>query len=100
MSIFRELFKKGRGGRSRRVFALDDKSAIALRKIAQQQQRGEEEILDDVIEAGLDKVQGTNAFERTWDSLSFIEQEITTLLGLGQSSYEIAAILNISYDTV
>lgn len=99
--FLRHLFDKKQRGGNLRAFAFDDQLVVTVREIANQQHRHEEDVYDAIIEAGINKVRGGNdKLAEAWDSLPFIEQEITALLGLDFNSYEVAAKLNVSYDTV
>jgi DNA-binding CsgD family transcriptional regulator len=100
--FLRQLFNIKWQGEDKRVFSLTDQLTSTLKEIAWRQNRPEEDVFDDVIEAGLLQVIGRNdgKLGDAWDSLTLIQQRITCLLCLGLTSYEIASTLNVSYDTI
>lgn len=84
-----------------RTFDLKSDFALTIQEVAKKQQREEAQVFNDVIKAGINQIlRDDNEYGEIWDSLSRIEQEITALLCLDYSSYEIAKVLSISYDTV
>jgi DNA-binding CsgD family transcriptional regulator len=96
----RQFFNKGEQGRSTNTFSLDNQLNLSLREIAREPQRDQREVLDEVLRAGVDEILRAGKYAASWNSLSPREQEVTALICLGQSSYEIAEILSVSYDTV
>ena len=73
---------------------------LKVREIAVSQQRGEQEVYDDIIASGVQVLQDKDKYEDIWASLSQREQQVTALTCLGYRSYEIAGALGISYETV
>jgi len=73
---------------------------LKVREIAVSQQRGEQEVYDDIIASGVQVLQDKDKYEDLWASLSQREQQVTALTCLGYRSYEIAGALGISYETV
>lgn len=68
--------------------------------MAVSQQRGEQEVYNDIIASGMQVLQDKDKYEETWASLSQREQQVAALTCLGYRSYEIAGALGISYETV
>ena len=98
--FLRQLFGKNRKQTDSRVFFRDEQLVVQLKKIATDQQRGEQEVYRDIIAAGMKVLQDKDEYADVWDALSQREQQVTALTCLGYRSYEIADMLGISYDTV
>jgi DNA-binding CsgD family transcriptional regulator len=78
----------------------DEQVVVKVKEIAVDQQRGEQEVYDDIIKAGMKVLRDKDQYAGIWDSLSHREQQVTALTCLGHRSYEMADMLGISYDTV
>ena len=74
--------------------------AVKLKEIAAGQRRGEQEVYDDVIQAGMKALRERDQYAEVWNSLSRREQQVTALTCLGYRSYEMADMLGISYETI
>jgi DNA-binding CsgD family transcriptional regulator len=100
-SQLRQLFQKKQGG-DKRVYSLNADLISGIEEFAKAQNRREEDVFDDIIEAGFLRIIGREdgKLGDTWDTLTPFQQKVTCLLCLGYTSYEIAARLNVSYDTV
>jgi len=98
--FFRQFLRQRRKGKRSRVFLHDEQLVVHVRKIADDQQRLEQEVYDDILQAGMKVLEDQDRFAAVWDSLSKREQQVTALTCLGYRSYEIADALGISYDTV
>jgi DNA-binding CsgD family transcriptional regulator len=96
----REMLEKRSEKRNRHVFSRDERLVLKVREIAVSQQRGEQEVYDDIIASGVQVLQDKDKYEDIWASLSQREQQVTALTCLGYRSYEIAGALGISYETV
>ncbi len=96
----REMLAKRSERRDRRLFARDEGLVSRVREIAASQQRGEQEVYNDIIASGMQVLQDKDKYEETWASLSQREQQVAALTCLGYRSYEIAGALGISYETV
>ncbi len=83
-----------------RIFLKDEQLVVRVRKIAVDQRRAEQEVYDDILEAGMEALQVRDQYASLWNSLSQREQQVTALTCLGYRSYEIADMLGISYETV
>ena len=72
----------------------------AVRDVARQQKRTEEEMIAEFTKAGLNHFLTQHELEERWSSLSQREQQVVALVCLGHRNYEIANILGIAPETV
>ena len=98
--LVRNLFARRPKGTVRGVFSKDARLRQKVREIAASQKRAEQEVFADIIESGMKALSDKDKYGEIWDSLSTREQEVTSLICLRYRSYEIAAALGISYETV
>ncbi len=98
--FLRQFLAKRRKEKRPRIFLKDEQLVVRVRKIAVDQRRAEQEVYDDILEAGMEALQVRDQYAGLWDSLSQREQQVTALTCLGYRSYEIADMLGISYETV
>ena len=98
--LVRNLFARRPKGTVRGVFSKDARLRQKVREIAASQKRAEQEVFADIIESGMKALSDKDKYGEAWDSLSTREQEVTSLICLRYRSYEIAAALGISYETV
>jgi DNA-binding CsgD family transcriptional regulator len=96
----RQFFLKRRKPKGTRVFFKDEQLVVRVKEMAVGQRRGEQEIYDDIIEAGMKALGDKDEYANLWDTLSERAQQVTALICLGYRSYEIAGMLGISYETV
>ncbi len=95
LNLFRE-----EAGQQQRTFALDARLEQSLRQLADQEKRPPEEILQALIEAGLQyRRQSEEAWQR-WKLLTPREQEVAALVCLGYTNRQIAARLGVTPDTI
>jgi DNA-binding CsgD family transcriptional regulator len=102
-SIFQrlaKLFRSARRKQDTRAFSYDGQFAMTLTEIARRQNRDQSDVLQSILKAGVDEILRNDKYSAAWDALSPREKEVTALICLGYSSYEIAGTLYISYDTV
>jgi DNA-binding NarL/FixJ family response regulator len=92
--------KKKAGDEETRIFLQDEELIAAIKDVAKQQKRAEEEIVAEFTKAGLNQFLDQNELENRWASLSHREQQVTALICLGYRNYEIAEILVIAPETV
>ena len=83
-----------------RVFLQDEELVAAIKDVAKQQNRAEEEIIADFAKAGLNQLWTQNELEERWSSLTHREQQVVALICLGYRNYEIAEMLVIAPETV
>jgi DNA-binding NarL/FixJ family response regulator len=83
-----------------RVFLQDEELVAAIKDVARQQNRAEEEIIADFTKVGLNQLWTQNELEERWSSLSHREQQVVALIRLGYRNYEIAEMLVIAPETV
>ncbi len=98
--FLRQFFRKRQKAKKPRIYLHDEQLFVHVRKIAGKQQRLEQEVYDDIIQAGVKVLQDQDSYTAIWDSLSQREQQVAALTCLGYRSYEIADMLGVSYDTV
>lgn len=68
--------------------------------LAEQQGRSPDELVADILVAGLAQQRATDALWQRWQSLSPREQDVSALACLGHTNRQIAARLGISDETV
>lgn len=83
-----------------RVFLQDEELIAAIKDVAKQQNRPEEEIIADFAKAGLNQLWTQNELEQHWSSLTHREQQVVALICLGYRNYQIAEMLVIAPETV
>ena len=98
--FFRQFLKRWRKRSKPRIFLHDEQLVTHVRQLAVDQQRLEQDVYDEILQAGVKVLQDQDRYAAVWDSLSQREQQVTALTCLGYRSYEIADSLGISYDTV
>jgi two-component system nitrate/nitrite response regulator NarL len=104
MSLFRrfmqQLLRKKDSAQGSRVFLQDEELIAAIKDVAIQQRRAEQEVIADFTKVGLSQFLAQNELEQRWSSLSRREQQVIALVCLGHRNYEIAKILTIAPETV
>jgi ATP/maltotriose-dependent transcriptional regulator MalT len=83
-----------------RVFLQDDELIAAIKDVAKQQSRAEEEVMADFTKVGLNQFLTQNELQNRWTALSHREQQVVALVCLGYRNYEIAQTLGIAPETV
>jgi ATP/maltotriose-dependent transcriptional regulator MalT len=83
-----------------RVFLQDEELVAAIKDVAKQQSRTEEDVIADFTKAGLNQLLTQNELENRWASLSHREQQVVALICLNYRNYEIAETLVIAPETV
>ena len=104
MSLLDRLIELLLGERDRaassRLFLQDAELIAAIKDVAQQQKRAEEEVIADFTKVGLNQFLTQNEMAGHWSSLSHREQQVVALICLGYRNYEIAQTLVIAPETV
>ena len=104
MSVLERLLTFLLGERARtessRVFLQDAELIAAIRDVAKQQRRAEEEVIADFTKVGLKQFLTQHEMQDRWSSLSHREQQVVALICLGYRNYEIAQTLVIAPETV
>jgi DNA-binding NarL/FixJ family response regulator len=98
--LIQYLLQRKAGNEEPRVFLKDEELIAAVKDVAKQQSRPEEEIIADFTKAGLNQFMTQNEMENRWSSLSHREQQVVALICLGFRNYEIAQTLVIAPETV
>jgi len=83
-----------------RVFLQDEELIAAVKEVAKQESRAEDEIVAEFTKVGLNQFLTQNELENRWSSLSQREQQVVALICLSHRNYEIANILGIAPETV
>src|SRR5690242_17470800 len=96
----KHLLQRLKNDESTHVYLKDAEMVMHVNNVAEQQGRYEDEIVDDLIKAGMNSFAMQEEAVRRWDSLTRREQEVVALVCLGQRNYEIAEILSIEIGTV
>ena len=104
MSVLERLLALLLGERARtessRVFLQDAELIAAIRDVAKQQRRAEEDVIADFTKVGLKQFLTQHEMQDRWSSLSHREQQVVALICLGYRNYEIAQMLVIAPETV
>lgn len=104
MSLFDRLMQyllgRKAGEKETRVFLQDEELIAAVKDVARQQRRSEEEIIADFTKVGLNQYLTQHEMENRWASLSHREQQVVALICLGYRNPEIAKTLTIAPETV
>ena len=95
-----QLLRKKQERRHLRVYSKDEQVVLEVREMAATQQRGEQEVYNELIESGMNVLRDKDKYADVWNALSYREQQVTALTCLGYRSHEIAGMLGISYETV
>lgn len=98
--ILQYVSRKKKGKKETRLFLKDEELIAAVKNVARQQRRSEEEMIAEFTKAGLNQFLTQNELEERWSSLSQREQQVVALVCLGHRNYEIANILGIAPETV
>jgi len=96
----KRLLQRLKGEDTARVFLKDTEMVMQIKRVAEQLGRSEDEILEDLMKAGMNSFAMHEEAVKRWDSLTRREQEVVALVCLGQRNYEIADILAIEPGTV
>jgi len=83
-----------------RTFALDARLEQSLRQLADQEKRPPAEILQVLIEAGLQYRRQNEEAWRCWKLLTPREQEVAALVCLGYTNRQIASRLGVTPETI
>lgn len=83
-----------------RLFQFDASLLESLRQLAEREQRSEDEVAADLLEAALAQRGATEARIQIWKSLSPREQQVVALACLGRTNRQIAAQLYLSPETI
>lgn len=79
---------------------LSDSLQVTLKTIAQDEGRPEQELIPELLNAGLDQYTSKERLWKYWISLSPREQDVVAFVCLGYTNRQIGARLNISHETV
>jgi DNA-binding CsgD family transcriptional regulator len=96
----RDMLEKKRSWIVRGPFSKNEQLRRTVKELAVSQRRAELDVYTDIIETGMKALNDSHKYEEIWGLLTEREQQVTALTCLGYRSYEIAAALGISYETV
>ena len=102
MSVFDFLLKLiGRRPKpGPRYYEISESLQITLSTLAQHEGRPEQELLPDLLAAGLDQYRSVDELWPKWESLSPREHDVAALTCLGLTNRQIAARLSLSSETI
>lgn len=100
IEYFQNFLQKKDNTEQPRVFLQDEELVAAIKDVAKQQNRAEEEIIAEFAKAGLNQLWTQNELEQHWSSLTHREQQVVALICLGYRNYQIAEMLVIAPETV
>lgn len=83
-----------------RKYQFSESMQVTLNTLAQHEGRPDDELIQDLVAAGLTQYYESEDLWRKWRSITSREQDVAALACLGFSNREIAVRLNISPDTV
>ena len=98
--LIQYLFRRTENAKPPRVFLQDEELIAAIKDVARQQERAEEDVIADLTKVGLNQFWTQNELENRWSALSHREQQVVALICLGYRNYEIAEMLVIAPETV
>ena len=102
MSIWQRLLNKigSRPKSGSRSYEISESLQVTLSTIAKHEGRLEDELLPDLLAAGLTQYVSKEKLWNKWQSLTAREQDVAALACLGNTNREIGRRLNISPETV
>jgi DNA-binding CsgD family transcriptional regulator len=102
MSIWRKLLSVIglRPSSARRRYEVSESMHVTLTTLSQHDGRPEDELIHDLLAAGLTQYYESEDLWRKWQSLSPREQDVAALVCLGFTNRETASRLSISPETV
>jgi DNA-binding CsgD family transcriptional regulator len=101
MSLWQRLLNAlGYPAASHLSFHADVGLIQSLQALANQEQRGVDEVAIDLLSFALDQQQTTDRLLQQWQTLSLREQEVTALICLNYNNRQIAARLDVSPETI
>ena len=102
MSIWRKLLSLVglRPVSAPRKYGLSESMQVTLTTLSQHDGRPEEELIQDLLAAGLTSYYSSDELWQKWESLSPREQQVAGFVCLGYTNKEIAQQLSISPETV
>ncbi len=98
--FLRQFLTRRKKEKKPRIYLHDEQLVAHVQKIASEQHRPEQEVYEDILQAGMQVLQDQDSYSAIWKTLSQREQQVAALTCLGYRSYEIADMLGVSYDTV
>lgn len=81
-------------------YEISESLQVTLKTLAEHEGRSEQELIPDLLAAGLDQYRSTDKLWPKWESLTPREQDIAALTCLGFTNRQISARLSLSPETV
>lgn len=83
-----------------RYFEVSESLHVSIKTLAEHEGRSEQELLPDLLAAGLTQYRSAEELWLQWETLSERERDVTALACLGLTNRQIAARLSLSPETV
>jgi len=83
-----------------RNYQISESMHVTLTTLSRHDGRPEDELIQDLLAAGLTQYYSFDELWHKWESLSFRERDVTALVCLGYTNKQIGARLHISPETV
>ena len=83
-----------------RKYQVSESMQVTLTTLAQHEGRPEDDLIQDLVAAGLTQYYESEDLWRKWRSLTHREQDVAALVCLGFTNREIASRLNFAPDTI
>ena len=83
-----------------RTYELSESLQVTLSTLAQHEGRSEDELIPDILAAGLIQYRSVEELWPKWESLSPREQDVAALTCLGYTNREMAEHLHLSPETI
>jgi DNA-binding CsgD family transcriptional regulator len=81
-------------------YEISESLQVTLKTLAEHEGRSEQELIPDLLAAGLDQYRSTDKLWPKWESLTPREQDIAALTCLGFTNRQISARLSLSPETI
>lgn len=85
---------------SHHTYEFNESLQVTLRTLAQQEGRTENELIPDLLAAGLTQYQSVDKLWNIWETLSPREKDVAALTCLGLTNRQIAGRLTLSPETI
>ena len=102
MSLLQKILKwmglRRRSGS--RFFEVSESLQVSIKTLAEHEGRSEQELLPDLLAAGLNQYRSYEELWRQWETLTDRERDVTAFICLGLTNRQIADRLSVSPETV
>jgi DNA-binding CsgD family transcriptional regulator len=83
-----------------RTYEISESLQVGLSAVAKHEGRTEEELIPDILAAGLNQYRSADKLWPQWETLSPREQDVAALTCLGYTNRQISARLSLSPETI